>query len=96
MHFDFLVSDKGIPVRVRKEEVEYGQAYSERLLHAVTLDLVSIRQGGADVFRNACVTDLCCSIRQNTGNREALVAKKKKKKQKGGKRKQNKPWSGSG
>lgn len=42
MHFHFLVSDKGIPVRIRKEEVEYGQAYSERLLHAVTLDLVSV------------------------------------------------------
>lgn len=42
-------------------------------LHPVTLDLIPITQGGADVLRDAGLTDLCRPVRQVTGHGEALV-----------------------
>lgn len=40
------------------------------LLHAVTLDRVSVRQGSADIFTNSTVAELPSYVRQLTGNRE--------------------------
>ncbi len=46
-----------------------------RLLQSLSLNLVCVGQGGADILRNARVTNLCCPARQLTGNREALITK---------------------
>lgn len=46
-------------------------------LHPVTLDLISVTQGRADVLGDAGFTDLCRTVGQITGNGEALVTSDK-------------------
>lgn len=46
-------------------------------LHPVTLDLIPVAQGRADVLGDAGFTDLCRPVGQITGNGEALVTSDK-------------------